>query len=333
MSSIPSVLLYIGPEEGQKSDALDELRQRISKAHGEPPEEHRYYLPEQTVSAALDILSTGALFSSHRLLLLADAALIKRKDDVAAIKDYIASPPPDATLVLLSDEVRIDAKLDKAVPAKAKTIFWELFDNQKRGWVIGYFKKRGVTIDSDGLDLFLELVDNNTQELRAEADKLIVYTQDGAVSLEDVEKHVYHSREENVFSLHKRIVDGDLQSALLVLQKMVASGSGEPIALIGGLLFQIRRGLSLRSLLDQKIGFDEACKRLGIRGKRIQRDYRETVDRYSRNELERQVRLLVEYDAVFRETSHGMATVLVELLIYQLIFRTEALAVGSSHEW
>jgi DNA polymerase-3 subunit delta len=332
MSSLPSVLLYVGPEDGQKADALDELRSRIEKQTGERPEEHRVYLPEQTISDAIEILSTGSLFSSYRLVLLSDAAAIKRKDEVAALKDYLSAPSKEATLVLLSDEVKVDGKLDRAVPAKQKTIFWELFDNQKRSWVIGYFRKRGVTIEAEAVDLFLELVENNTQELRAEADKLIVYAGGDAITLEDVERHVYHSREESVFSLHKHLVDGDLQAALVVLQKMTGSGSGEPVALIGGLLFQVRRTLSLRALMDQRVSFDEACSKLGIRGKRIQRDYREAVDQYSRDELERQVRILVEYDAVFRELGAGLHQVLLELMLYQLIYRTEALRVGAADE-
>lgn len=332
MSSLPSVLLYVGPEDGQKADALDELRSRIEKQTGDRPEEHRVYLPEQSVGEAIEILSTGSLFASYRLVLLSDAAQIKRKDEVAAIKSYLAAPSSEATLVLLSDEVKVDGKLDRAVPAKQKTIFWELFDNQKRSWVVGYFRKRGVQIEPEAVDLFLELVENNTQELRAEADKLIVYSDDGQIRLDDVERHVYHSREESVFTLHKQLVDGDLQAALVVLQKMTGSGSGEPVALIGGLLFQVRRTLSLRALLDQRIAFDEACSRLGIRGKRIQRDYREAVDRFSHTELERQLRLLIEYDAVFRELGGGLHQVLLELMLYQLVYRTEALRVGVSDE-
>jgi len=331
MSNLPSTLLFLGPEEGQKAEAISELRERVKKRTGEPPEEHRIYLTEQSVGEAVDTLQNGALFSSHRFVFVHDAATIRKKDDVARIKSFVEHAPADATLFLLSEETRVDAKLEKVLPGGAKKIFWELFENQKRGWVTGYFRKRGLSIDSDALELFLELVENDTQELRAEADKLIIYAgEGGTIDQESVETNIYHSHEENVFTLYKRMVEDDFVAALTALEKMVSSGQAEPVAVVGGLLFQVRRLLSLRSLLDNGAGLDEAFRKLNIRGKRIQSDYREAAGRYSLRELERQVKLLVEYDATFREAGQPLSRLLLELLIYQLMFRTSALDVSSS---
>jgi DNA polymerase-3 subunit delta len=260
-----------------------------------------------------------------------DAATIRKKDDVAAIEAFVKRPAPDATLFLLSEETRADSKLEKILPSGAKKVFWELFDNQKRGWITSYFRKQSVTIDPEAIDLFLELVENNTQELRSEADKLVIFAGSaGHIDQEAVEANIYHSHQENVFSLHRRVVDQDLTGALATLEKMVSSGEAEPVALIGGLLFQVRRLLSLRALLDHGASLDEAFRKLNIRGKRIQSDYREAASRYSAAELERQIKLLVEYDVAFREAGQPLSRLLLELLVYQLLFKTEALAVTAN---
>ncbi|MFW6214024.1 MAG: DNA polymerase III subunit delta [Spirochaetota bacterium] len=205
MSKLPSVLLFLGPEEGQKAEAISELRQRVKKQTGEHPEEHKIYLTEQSIGEAVDTLQNGALFSSHRFVFVHDAATIRKKDDVARVKAFVDHSPVDATLFLISEETRVDAKLEKVLPAGAKKIFWELFENQKRGWVTGYLRKRGVSIDDDALDLFLELVENDTQELRAEADKLIIFAgEGGTIDQDSVETNIYYSHEENVFTLYKR---------------------------------------------------------------------------------------------------------------------------------
>ncbi|MFW5689710.1 MAG: DNA polymerase III subunit delta, partial [Spirochaetota bacterium] len=226
-----------------------------------------------------------------------------------------------------------------AVPPQARKVFWELFENQKRGWVVSHFRKCKVSIDDDALDLFLELVENNTQELRTEADKLCIYVSARApaagggdrqphVSLDDVETFIYHSREENVFSLYKAVVDDDFEAALEIIEKLDSSGEGGPVQLVGGLTFQVKKLLSLRSLLDGGFSHDEAYKRLNIRGRRIQADYRRAADRYDVAELQRQLHVLIDYDAAFRELGAPLQRTLTDLLVYQLMFRTRSLRVA-----
>ena len=327
MSKIPRVRAYLGPEEGLRSDALDELRSFIKAQTGTPADEHRLYLPEDSIGAAMDRLDNGSLFGEHQLVILSGAELIKKKADVQLIADYVSRVGEGTTLVLVSTAPRLDSKLQKAVPGDAVKVFWELFENQKRGWVQGYFRKQAISISPEALDLFLELVENNTQELRLEADKLTIYIRNRSsagdelqVSLDDVEAFVFHSREENVFSLHKKIVEGDLDGVLSVLAKIIGSGEGNPAQLIGGLAFQTRRLIGLRSLVDNGFSLDEAFSRLNIRGKRIQSDYRAAADRFSSKELSRQMHVLVESEAATREYGTSVHTLFLELLAYRLLF-------------
>ncbi|MFW5689617.1 MAG: DNA polymerase III subunit delta, partial [Spirochaetota bacterium] len=227
-----------------------------------------------------------------------------------------------------------------AVPPQARKVFWELFENQKRGWVVSHFRKRKVQITPEALDLFLDLVENNTQELRTEADKLCVYeqmrqrseqaaTRDGqpVVGIDEVETFIYHSREENVFTLYKAVVEDDFAAALEIVEKLSSSGEGGPVQLVGGLVFQVKKLVALRSLLDGRFSMDEAFRRLNIRGKRIQADSRAAVSRFDLPELRRQLNVLIDYDAAFRELGSGMQRTLLDLLVYQLMFRSESISV------
>lgn len=335
MSKLPSILLFLGPEDGLRSEELDSVRSRIKKESGDAPDEHRLYLPDATVEEAVDLLQNGSLFASHRLVIVSGAEQIRKKADVQTIADYCSSPPDDATLVLVSDAVRLDSKLEKSVPPQARKVFWELFENQKRGWVVSHFRKRNVAITPDALDMFLELVENNTQELRTEADKLCVYVasqQKGGekpqVGVDEVETFIYHSREENVFTLYKNVVEDDFQAALEIVEKLHSSGEGGPVQIVGGLVFQVKKLIALRSLLDNRFSHDEAFKRLSIRGKRIQSDYRAAASRFDLAELQRQLHVLIDYDAVFRELGGGLQRTLLDLLVYQLMFKSDSFTVA-----
>ena len=111
----------------------------------------------------------------------------------------------------------------------------------------------------------------------------------------------------------------------MALDKLVSSGDAGPIQVVGGLLFQLRRLLALRLLLDNEVRIDTAFNRLNIRGKRIQGEYRTAAAKYQTGELETAIHLLTEYDALFRSQRPGIQGCLLQLMIYQLMFHSQRL--------
>ncbi len=326
MSDTPRVFLFLGPEEGLKNEDIDALRKRVAKQTGEAPDEHRFYLPHATIQSTVDILRNGSLFAAHRLVILHGVDQLRQKSDLEPLIRYLESPNPAATLVLVTDAVKVDSRLERAVPGPNRKVYWELFENQKQNWVVSYFRKHHVAISDDAVDLFLEVVENNTQELRHEAEKLCTYVgPDGTVEEADIEAFIYHSRDESVFTLFKHICDNECELALMSLEKLVSSGDASPVQIVGGLAFQVRRLLALRVLLDNDVPINTAFERLNIRGKRIQGEYRAGARRFATADLERNVYLLTEYDALFRSQRPGIHRCLLDLLLYQLMFRGEGL--------
>ncbi|TFH05242.1 MAG: DNA polymerase III subunit delta, partial [Spirochaetales bacterium] len=326
MSKIPSIAVFLGPEEGQRSDEIASLRSLIQKTTGSPADEHRFYLPDGSLDEAVSLLRNGSLFSSHRFVLLHGAELLRKKDEVLLLAAYIGSPASDATLILISDQVRLDSKVEKVIPPAAKKVFWELFDNQKRGWLTSYFRKRGVEIVPEAVDLLLELVQNNTQEMRVEAEKLCIFVgAEGEVNVDAVETFIYHSKQENVFTLFKCIVRDDFGAALETLQTLVSSGEGMPVQIVAGVVCQVRKLLALRQLMDAGNSLDGAFSMLNIRGKRIQADYRIVAERFTAEDLKRHLHVLSEYDAAFRSTRPGLHRCLLDLLMYQMLYRSPIL--------
>lgn len=326
MSEPFPVYLFLGPEEGLKSDELRSLAQGLEQRIGEAPDEHRFHLPDDPLASVIDVLQNGSLFSAHRFVTVSGAELIKKKSEVDALVAYSESPNPDSTLVLLSDSLRIDSRIEKKVPGQHRKVFWEMFENQKRNWVEGFFRKRHIDITPDAVELFLEVVENNTQELRNEAEKLCTFVgPNGSVGTEEIDTFVYHSRGESVFTLFAYVTAGNFEASLQVVDKLVSAGEAGPIQLIGGLLFQLRRLLALRQLLDNEVSPATAFSKLNIRGKRIQAEYRAGAEKFSAGELEAAIHLLAEYDALFRTERPGIHRCLLHLMVYQLFYHSNRL--------
>ena len=105
-------------------------------------------------------------------------------------------------LILVSDEITVDAKLEKLIPPSNRKKFWEMFENKKVEWVTNYFSKNGYIIKSNVVLLILDLIENNTQALKEECSRFFVcFQKQHEITEKDVEEVLSHNREENVFTL------------------------------------------------------------------------------------------------------------------------------------
>ena len=328
MSRPDALYLLLGPEEGEKEAFIKRLVDRIAKKIGEQPEVYRFYAFEHALAEVLAMLRNGSLFARHRIVLLRGVEEIRRKAEIEMLAEYCASPAPDTTLVLVSEEVgRIDERLKKLVPRDSQQIFWELFDNQKVGWIVGFFRRRGLEIDPEAADYLLEMVENNTKSLRDICEKLVLYL-GGAVEraegdrrrarigLQDIEELLYHSKEENVFTLFERMSLRDFAASLEVLDKILLSRETDAVQLLGGLLSQYRKLMALKVLTEQRYSPSEAMARIGIRGKRNQRLYADAVRHYSLAELQSIIRLVAVYDRRVREIKSSLHSCVLQLFVY-----------------
>lgn len=314
------VYLLLGPETGEKEDFIAVIRQEIKKIHKEPPEETRIYPFETTVSDMVTDLRTGSLFGAPRLVLLKGLEEIKKKEDLSLLSQYCEKPSPGTVLVLLSDEVSADSAIKNKVPKENQKIFWELFEDRKRAWVISFLKNQSQTIENGALELLLSLVENNTQELKEVCGKLSSFFSIGyKITEDDIDAYIYHSKEENAFSLFTPLSERNLSGALEILRKILLGNDSEIIPLFAGMLWQFRRLLSLKRLTESNYSLQEGFTRLGITSKRQQKIYGTGTSNYSLSELEEIIPLLAEYDLAVRSIKSEMQLLLVQLFLYQVI--------------
>ena len=84
---------------------------------------------------------TGGIRSAYAQLVLEMCGFENSenyKDDLQMISDWLESAEETAVLILVSDEISVDAKLTKIVPASNKKQFWEMFEDKKLPWIYNY---------------------------------------------------------------------------------------------------------------------------------------------------------------------------------------------------
>jgi DNA polymerase-3 subunit delta len=319
----PGIRLLLGPEEGEKSAFIQKVRENLTHG-GEPPEVTRFYAGESGMADVLLCLRNQTLFSAHRLVILANAEEVRKAEDVAALVEYAGSPSSDATLLIVSSGFasEIDRKIVAAVPKDAQKIFWELFENQKQGWITSFFRQKKIAIDPEAVEYILDMVENNTRDMRTECERLALFLGPGTtVGLEAVEQYIYHSKEENVFTLFDRLCTRQLAPSVEVLDTILLSREADATQLAGGLLMQFRRLASLKRMLADNYPPADAFPKLRIFSKRSQKTYTEGCGAFSLGDMENIVQLITAFDERFRSVRTDLHALLLHLLVYYIVQR------------
>lgn len=319
------VYLLLGPEQGEKAQFIKKIIGELTREKKDPPEIHRYYTFEAQLVDIISLLRNGSLFSRHKVVCLFNAEQIKRKEETTLLEEYIRHPSPDSTLILVSDTASLSTvskKITDALPKQARQIFWEMYQNRKVGWVKNAFEKKDIHIDTEAATFLLEMIENNTRDLEQECERLALFFGPGTVlRTETIAQYIYHSKEENVFTLFEKLADRDLAASEEVLCKILLSKESDSTSLMGGLLWQIRKLIDLKRLLEENYSEEEAFTRINIKGKRRRGVYTTAHKAYSLKEAQALISLVAEFDVRLRSYKAELHAVLLQLFLYYAIVR------------
>ena len=310
------IFLLLGPEIGEKDNFIKELKSKIEKQTKEKPEYFKFYPFDTQLLDIITVLQNGSLFSAHKMVVLANVEALK-KEELKILSQYCKQPNEESTLILTSDSIQISETIKKSIPKENTKIFWEMFENQKQNWIINYLKKVGLSIEKDALELLLDLIENNTQDMKIICDRIsLFYPKGTTLETDQIEEFVFHSKEENVFTLFEKISQKDLKSSLEIIMKIKNSGETSYVQLLGGILWQFRRLLNFSALISENYSQTEAFKKLNIRGKKNQSTYYNGSKNYKLEDLQRIIVLISKYDGYLRNVKQDLQNNLILLFLY-----------------
>ncbi|HOE88454.1 MAG: DNA polymerase III subunit delta [Spirochaetes bacterium ADurb.Bin315] len=325
-----SSYLLLGPEAGAKADEVKRIRSELAAKYGDGLEFERFYPFDGEQGELFASLANDSLFSDHRLILIsqlesAGAAFLNE------LAGYLANPSPSATVVLASSETSITKKIMDAIPKERTRIFYDLLEGEKSAWIRTHFRRLGLTITSEAVELLIAMTEDNTQELRTVCNQLALFWQHDSptkpIDEEAVQTYLHHSRVEDAFTLFPHLAAGDLKKALAGLHALLGSGDYQtPILLVSGLLWQFRRLLSVAEGFEE--GKDEPevfsnahvlLKNSAIRRPKDKTTYREGAKRYSSKDIRSIIIALAQADIEVKQSRSEEIPLILERLIYRII--------------
>lgn len=324
----PPVYLFTGPEFGERNDAIENLKNSVSKKFGSV-DNYLFYASETPVNEFMSVLQNESLFSEATFITVKNAETIKKKDEIEIILNWIKNVKSEnAVLVLVSDEISIDSKIEKAVPSSNQKKFWEMYEDKKLPWLQNYFSKNGYTLTEDAGNLILSLIENNTQSLKAECSKFFICFPKGTkITEETVDKILTHTREENAFSLFDAMSNSQktsqerFQNSLEILQKIRLSKENSSVMIIAGLSSCFRKLSLWHKLRLEGKNDDFNLKINGFSSAKIKKQYLSASKNWTSGETSAILSILAETDMNIRSGGTLLENTLLEKALYEIIIK------------
>ena len=325
------IYLYTGPETGERDAAVQAVKDSLKKKYGDT-EQYSFYASETSAEEFMAVLQNESLFSPSVCVTVKNADSIKKKDDVDTLISWIESSPPETNvLILISDEISIDSKIEKAVPASNKKIFWEMFEDRKIPWIKSFCANNGYRISTEAAETLLELAENNTGALANECARFFVcFPKEHEITGDDVESIVSHNREENAFSLFDCMANPEdsptsrFENSLEILQKIRLSKENSSVMIIAGLTSCFRKLCVWHKLSAAGTADDFNLKINGFSGKKIRSQYSRASRLWSIGQAAAILALLASADIGIRSGGNRFEAIILQKLIYEICIKKGA---------
>jgi DNA polymerase-3 subunit delta len=267
MAELKPVYLITGSDRPKVQLAVTRLR-----SHFDPTTvEHLSAEQASGEEVAAACNSLGLLAGGRRLVLVTEVDGHRNQEnrlvggwkaaDVEAVVSYLASPSPDTVLALVAQEAGKTSPLGKACAKAGDVLLYEAQKKRLTGWVAEQFKQLGAKAQPEACRLLVELVGQNTDELRIEVEKLAVWAHGEEITPEHVDELVWDRGEVTSWALTDAWGEGDVGEALRAGERLLQKDK-TPTGIAWSLADHVGFVTACRRLAAAGIGTAEAMKRL-----------------------------------------------------------------------
>jgi DNA polymerase III subunit delta len=306
VAELKPIYLIAGSDRPKVQRAVDRLKALFDPAGTE-------HLSAESVSGEEAVAACNALglfAAGGRLVIVTEVDGHRNREgrlaggwkaaDVQAVAAYAKAPAPDTVLALVAEEAKKGSPLAKV----AEVLVYEAKTSRLLPWVAEQFAQLETKAHPDACRLLVELVGENSDELRLEVEKLALWAQGkGATSEEITAEHV----EEMVlprgpvkpWTLTDAWSERNVAAVLTAAQRLLRQG-GSPSGVAWALGDHVALVSACRRFAAEGIGAAEATKRLKRRSEFPVRKAFAAAEIWGENELAAALVRLAELDVALK---------------------------------
>lgn len=316
--------LYVlhGDEDFLKRQCLLALRRLLLG-----PEEDSFALTtypgdKATRAAVNDDLHTRPFVGPRRVIVLeaADPFVTRERAWLEKYFTEASKAPPPGVLVLDVTSWTSTTKLAKQTPDAWLLTCKAPPSQQVTQWAVAWCQSRhGKQLAAGAARLLVDLIGPEMGLLNQEMEKLAVYVGTaGKIEAKDVDALVGRHRAEITWQIFDLIGKGAVSEALTFLQRLLDQGE-EPMKLLGGFSFTLRKLAQAARLSSQGVSLHESMTRAGIPNFPAARQAAEQQMRHlGKRRLDKLYEWLLQTDSGMKGGSTLPPATLLERLVVQL---------------
>lgn len=239
-------------------------------------------------------------------------------DNRLSLEQYIKQPSKLGVLVLEVKSLPSNTRLARELPDEAKVDVSCPELSELPRWCIQRAKhmlKRELA--ADAARLLVQRIGQQLGQLVLELQKLAVACPGSTIEVEDVDRLVAKTREENVFEIMNLVGQGQASRALAILRELLATD--DPMAILGPITAQLRRLADVERHLQRGQPLGAAMDAAGVtRYPKFRAETEQQLRYLGRKRLEQIPQWLLELDAGLKGGSQLDRALQLERLICRL---------------
>lgn len=267
---------------------------------------------KEAILSAIAAAQQLPMMSERRVIQLTDVrvAATSAKDTLKeefeeSLGRYLTDPSPSTVLIFVADELNGNRKMTKLLLKHSVSVkFEKLLPDDFINWARRQFTEQGFQIEERALRQLGDLVGSDLRRLTNEIEKVKAASfPSKAVTFELVDALVPNTNEIENFALTDAIVSGRGKHALTVLKKILDDGA-EPVQLLGLLLYNFRRLLMAKEMMNSGRDRSDVAGILRMRY-REQEDFLTAARRVERKKLLNVFDRLAQTDVAMKTSLGG----------------------------
>ena len=216
---------------------------------------------ESNIDEIINEASYDNLFGDKKIVLVKNSSFLTGKSTLESISlnNYIEHPNPNTILIFSVDSEKLDErkKIVKLLREKAQVLEIKPIDiKEVNSYVKDYFNERNYKVEYNAINEIANRINDNTNLLDNELEKLVLYKiDDKTITIDDVKKVVIkYDSNDKIFKLVEAALKKDKVTTFKLYKELI-NAKEEPAVIISLIASQIR--LILQVGILNRDGFSE----------------------------------------------------------------------------
>ncbi|MFA9558802.1 DNA polymerase III subunit delta [Evansella sp. AB-rgal1] len=258
---ISSIYLLAGTEQYLIEDTLQAIMKQTLTEDEVEFNLSKLDMKEHSVEVAIEEAYTFPFMGGKRVVILKDAYFFstakessKVEHDLKKLEKYLEDPAEQTVFIIHAPYDKLDERKKIVKLAKKNGEFLDgspLEEKELHQWVTERCKENGVSIESDAIELLLELTSAALMVMASETKKIAIHVgENGVITKDIVESLVPRSLEQNIFALVEGVVKRNIDKSWKIYLDLVKQKE-EPLKIIALMVRQFRILYQVKQMTQQ----------------------------------------------------------------------------------